>query len=370
MVQFNLHLPFPALLFVALVQANCVGQEFQNTLKPRVVFERDLKIPPLGAGATLLTPAVPSGILTRLGTELLLNDPANSQIIVVDTKNFTETKIPLDFRAIDLQTDAETDMLFLEILAPSDELWISDQVCYEKLVALKNQQPRWKFGSLSLYQQIRWLKEHQRFIVFSQHETVVLLDQNGVKLAEQKIEGFILGVDETEEGFNIFVLVRNQLELIPLDADFKVGKFRKLANVNRNILGGGLDISRNFRLRGLKSGEVTKYFLSIATQPGYLNLNALLPNGDYYSRLSFANKLSAAESLQPEIIVGLRNHQGQHTGHGFFLLDQQSNYFYEPIQRLTDAIFEERKLIVTRQQSKKSHHWTVRLISFESSAER
>ncbi len=133
---------------------------------------------------------------------------------------------------------------------------------------------------------------------------MVLLDKNGIKLAEQKIKGYIVGVDETEEGFNLFVVVRNQFDLIPLDVDFKVGKFRKLAKVAPILLTGTLDITRDFRLRGLKSGEVTTYFLDNATRLGYFASKVALPNGSFTSRLSFANKLTAAESFQPAIYKG------------------------------------------------------------------
>jgi hypothetical protein len=84
------------------------------------------------------------------------------------------------------------------------------------------------------------------------------------------------------------------------------------------------------------------------------------------SRFYYANKLSAAESKsQPEIIVGLSAPR-RHFADGFILFGRQANFYYDPDQWLTDAIFDdERKLIVTVCYSKKPRHRTVRLISFE-----
>ncbi len=110
---------------------------------------------------------------------------------------------------------------------------------------------------------------------------------------------------------------------------------------------------------------MTKYFLEIAIQPGYLDLNAILPLAKYRSRFFNVNTLSAAESpLQPEITGG--SNKGLLDLDGFVLFDQQSNYYEVPDQRLTDAIFDdERKLIVTVRDSKKRGHWKLRSISFE-----
>ena len=101
---------------------------------------------------------------------------------------------------------------------------------------------------------------------------------------------------------------------------------------------------------------------SAARDAGYFDMRGRLPIADLQSRLSYANKLSAAESpQQPEIILGLGKGST-----GFVLFDQQSNFFYEPVQNLSDAIFDEqRKMVVTWQSSAKPGYTTVRLISFE-----
>lgn len=363
---------------LALSHSNCGAQGFPNvfsgnTLKPRVVYERDLKN---ALGNDFKTGgALVRGTLTRSGSDLLLNDPLNSQIIVVDTKTLAESTIPLELPAIDVKIDSETDMLFVETLnqIESDDS-LSSQTCYESLARLRNREPQWMFGRSEIWQQIRWLKDHQRFIIFSPgtDQLMVLLDNNGVKVGEQKIHGQVLGVDEDEGGFSIFHLVNhrgtNQLMLSQFDNEWKVGRSQKLPVVDRPQNPGvsTLGISQSFRLRGLKSGEVTKYFLNIATQQGYLEMRGRLPIANLTSRFYYANKLSAAESTsQPEIIVGLSADR-RHFADGFFLFDRQSNFYYDPDQWLTDAIFDdERKLIVTVGSSTKPRHRTVRLISFE-----
>ncbi len=89
---------------------------------------------------------------------------------------------------------------------------------------------------------IRWLKEHQRFIVFhamvTSQQQVVLLDSNGVKLAEYNIKGVIVGVDETKDGFNIFFALENrgpsQLMLTQLDDSLVERLTTKLPIVDRS----------------------------------------------------------------------------------------------------------------------------------------
>ncbi len=109
---------------------------------------------------------------------------------------------------------------------------------------------------------------------------------------------------------------------------------------------------------------MTKYFQTIATQPGYLDTTNRFPRLKYTSRFFYGNRMSAAESpLQPEIIVGTHSKYGLT---GYVLFDQQSNYFEVPDQLLTDAIFDdERKMVVTVADSKKQSQWKVRLISFD-----
>ena len=346
----------------ALVPMHCAAQELPNTLKPRVVFERDLD--------SRIPNARTLGTLSRLGTELILNDATNKRLVIVDTSSFEETKVPLEFHAFDVKTDAITDMVFLEVVTPSEQT-NNRIVCFKNLEALKNQQMHWSADCVSWYQHVRWLPERKRFLIFASepNQIVTVLDQDGNKLTEQKIKGPIYGVDESEEGFNIFHLVSdrgiNQLALTELDADFKIQKTRKLPIIDRPQSlrsGAWLGVSRSYRLRGLKSGEVTRYYTTIACQPGYFDMRGKLPITDLHSRLSYANKLSAAESpQQPEIILGLGK-----GSNGFVLFDQQSNFFYEPMQNLNDAIFDEqRKLIATWQSSVKPGYNTVRLISFE-----
>ena len=379
MRQINRSVAALVSLVVALMRANCDAQEFQNSFKPRVVYERDVEQAPPEISRDCRNAYFTKsnrGILTRLGTELLLNDPANRQILVVDIKTLAETHIPLAFPATEVQTETQTDMLFVNTFKKGGAE--ATQTCYEDLNALKNKQPKWTLELPGIFhrQQIRWLSEHQRFIVYSLHNghLLVLLDQNGAKLAEHDFKDpiHIVGVDETREGFNIFYLIKNrvirQLALTQLDDKFKVHKTQKwpLVARSRNFGTSSMGISRDFRLRGLKSGEVSRYFLETATQPGNLDMNGRLPIGNFKSQwFAYANKLSAAESpQQPEIMIGssLRLLDGDE----FILFGQQANYYHVTDQYLTDAIFdEERKMIVTVGDTKKHGTWKVRLISFE-----
>ena len=174
------------------------------------------------------------------------------------------------------------------------------------------------------------------------------------------------------DGFNIFYLtnhrVNRELALTRMDGEFKVRKTEKWPLVKhlQNWGASSLGISRDFRLRGLKSGEVTKYFLEAATQPGHLDTNDRLPIANFKSKLfGYANKLSAAESpQQPEILIGY-NLQLRDSDE-FILFDRQSNYYHAPNQYLSDAIFDdERKMIVTVSDTNKRGFWKVQLISFE-----
>lgn len=365
-------------LLVALVQANSLAQKFQGSFKPRVVYEQEVeqapKEIPRGYKSGYFTRSN-RGILTRFGTELLVNDPANRQIIIVDTKSLAETRVQTAFPATEVQTDTQTDMLFLNTFKQDAE---ATQTCYENLNAFRNEQPKWTFEEHGLFhrQQIRWLSEHQRFIIYSLHNghLLYLLDPNGVKIAEHDFKDpiLIIGVDEVAEGFNIFYLIKNQvnrqLAMAQLDGDFNVLKTRTWPLVHRpqNLGISSLGISRSFRLRGLKSSEVTKYFLDDAPQPGYLDASGRLPVGNFKSKLfAYANKLSAADSPgQPEIMIGVNPLARE--WEEFILFDQQSNYYHVQDQCLSDAIFnEERRMIVTVGDSKKSGHWKVCLISFD-----
>ena len=271
-------------------------------------------------------------------------------------------------------------MLFLGTYVPNPS---RDAIltCYESLNDLRNRKSSWsrqgeELQGLHHFQQIRWLDEHQQFIVFGRgkNPTLVLLDRQGMNLAEYELNGAVLGIDETKKGFNIFCVEIErgnwQLELTQLDNKFKLRKTQRLPVIDRPqnpISWGGVGITENFRLRGLKSGEVTRYFLEIASQSGYLEMRGRLPIENLPSRFYYTNKLSAAESpLQPEIIVGLARRGRNMSPDGFVLFDQQTNYYYEPDQWLKDAIFdEERKMIVTVADSKKPEHWKIRLISFQ-----
>lgn len=380
MRQFSFHMVWLSSLLVALAQISSLAQEFQGGFKPRVVYEREVEHAPKEIHKDYRNSYFTKsnrGILTRLGTELLVNDPANQQIIVVDTKSLEESCVQTAFPATEVQTDTQTDMLFLNTFK-NDDGAEATQTCYENLNAFRNEQPMWSFHKHGLFhkQQIRWLGEHQRFILYSLHggHLVFLLDPNGVKLAEHDFKDpiKIVGVDEVKEGFNIFYLIKSRVArkfaMAQLDGDFKVRKTQTWPLVDRpqNLGVSSLGISRSFRLRGLKSGEVTKYFLEDSPQPGYLDANGRLPVANFKSKwFAYANKLSAADSpLQPEILVGInplaRNWEE------FILFDQQSSYYHVPDQCLTDAFFdEERKMIVTVADSKKSGYWKVRLISFD-----
>ena len=365
---------------IALQQLTCAGQQLQQSFKTRVVYERVLEQGPKDVPQDYRKDYFKKsnrGILTRLGTELLLNDPANHQILVVDVKTLAEIRVPLAFPATEVQTEAQTDMLFVNTYENSTGAEAT-QTCYENLNALKNGQPRWtlKLDGMFHRQQIRWLSEHKRFIVYSLHNghRLVLLDEQGKPLAEHDIKAHILivGVDESEDGFNIFYLtnhrVNRELALTRMDGDFKVRTTEKWPLVKhlQNWGASSLGISRDFRLRGLKSGEVTKYFLETATQPGHLDMNDRLPVANLKSKLfGYANKLSAAESpQQPEILIGY-NFQLLDFDE-FILFDRQSNYYHAPNQYLSDATFDdERKMIVTVSDTKKRGFWKVQLISFE-----
>ncbi len=178
----------------------------------------------------------------------------------------------------------------------------------------------------------------------------------------------IVGVDETKDGFNIFFALENrgpsQFMLTQLDDSLVERLTTKLPIVDRSqtIYSCRLGVSRSFRLRNLKSGEVTKYFSDIATQSRYIDMGGRLPFRNLPTRLSYANKLSAAETpSHPEIII--QPDRRANAGWGFLLFDQQANYFYEPEQMLTDAIFDdERRLVVTRSASPKLRHYRMRLI--------
>ena len=334
-----------------------------NTLKPSVVYELELE-DPLGRSARTAD-ALVRGTLTRRGDELLINDPLNSQFIVVDVKTLAETSVQLESPAIDLKIDPESDMLYVETRNPREaDDGVSSQTCYGNLAKLRSQTPQWQSETrLPIWQQIRWLPQHQKFVIVSRgtNAPVVLLDENGVNIGEQKVKGYVLAVDEVEEGFNIFFLVQDhgatRLVLTQLDHKWKEIKTRKPEVFDRPQNPGGAvsDFPQSFRLRGLKSGEVTKYFLNVASQPGYLDMRGRLPIGNLPSRFYYANKLSAAESAsQPEIIVGLSAPR-RHFADGFILFDRQGNFYYDPDQWLTDAIFDdERKLIVTVGHSKSS----------------
>ncbi len=311
--------------------------------------------------------------------QLLLNDPANHQILVVDVKTLAETRVPLAFPATEVQTETQTDMLFVNTYENAFKKGgDGTQTCYENLNALINGQPKWTFQRQGMFhrQEIRWLSEHQRFIVYSLHngQRLVLLDQNGVPLAEHDFEDptLIVGVDETDDGFNIFYLTNHranrELALTKLDDNFSVRKTEKWPLVcgRQNWGVSSLGISRDFRLRGLKSGEVTKYFLETAAQPGHLDTKGRLPIANFRSKwFGYANKLSTAESpQQPEILIGYNLKLLDCDE--FILFDQQSNFYHAPNQYLSDAFFDDdRKLIVTVSDTKKRGAWKVQLISFE-----
>lgn len=64
-----------------------------------MLYERELVQVPRGIPSmhrdTFVARKLRAATLTRLGTELLINDPANNQIIVVDTKALAESQISL-----------------------------------------------------------------------------------------------------------------------------------------------------------------------------------------------------------------------------------------------------------------------------------
>ncbi len=260
----------PITLIVVLAQAHCIAQEFQNRFNPRLLYERDVERAPQGIKSmfrdTFAARRHRAGILNRPGTELLLNDPANSRIIVVDTKTLAETSIPLVSPAIDVQIESQTDMVFVDTYPPGRE---GDAIhsCYENLEALRNRKSMWSLDGTPLglhhFHQMRWLNECQRFVVFgnSAHgETKLsLLDRTGIMLASYEMKGCVIGVDETERGFSIFYLTKSgntqQLTLTRLDDRFKEVKTQKLPLVDRvQFPPSGLfsGVTQGFRLRGLK----------------------------------------------------------------------------------------------------------------------
>lgn len=301
-----------------------------NGLKPLATLLEIEKVYPVRLGLSH-----PGVSLDLAGTQLLVTLPLLPTASIFDVDSGSEEIVRVDNRLLYAWIDSETGAVFMQKLVRdyNDESLISGKYLEENtelhyfrsLDDFRRGDAEWVSTEFNIRLfSIRYIPSFGIFVCsFSDSsksvaDKVAILDQSGRKVGGFDLPGDMFAVDTKDGVFEVFFRrpVRSkgrkregELCSAPIRSDLGgVGKLTPMYPIGSGFPMGWngrfMSDTRFFRLRGLKEGDISKFFYEVYPRPGYWSFEDLHPIRD---------KLD--EALAPVTLDMLIGHTKRHAFH-------------------------------------------------------